>query len=456
MFHKIVGLLAIVFCCETNSLNAQSFTSLGGGMNRSVLKLFSDTINNKLYAGGEFAYAGGVQSHCFAIWDGVSWDSTRNQFPYPPTTQVRAITFFQDKIYVGGILGIFDTIGNQIGYGMAKWDTITKLWEPYYVYGSVASLYSDNNNLYVGGNFSNINNVQSHKIIRYDGISFYSYPPLDTVMSGWAVNAIISYNNELYVGGNFDSHLSSNMKDIAKWDGNQWMPVGNGLSGGFTWVNDFEIYQGLLIVGGAFKVSQGDPGNNVVGWDGSQWIPLGNGVLNGGVKGLAVYNNELWVGGLFSYADGFNIPVSYLAKWDGGQWYNVGLIPNSTVSDLAVLGNDLYISGNFKTMNGDTVNHIIKYNDLTGFSNNLVEINKISIYPNPAKTSIIISMVLNSIPEIVHIEIVDATGKIKYKKVMQSISNNIELSIDILCDGIYHCRVFNEKYNLVQKLVVAK
>lgn len=356
MTLKKIIFVTIIVGLTYYSAGAQNFTSLGTGMNRPILKLFSDTVKNKLYAGGEFATAGGIQSHCFAIWDGVSWDSTRNQFPYPPSTQVRAIEVFQNNIYAGGILGVMDTSGIQIGYGLARWDTTTALWEAFSVYGSVQSLYSDSLNLYIGGNFSNINNVQSHKIIRYDGTTFYSFPPLDTVMSGWAVSAIISYNNELYVGGNFDSQLASNMKDIA--------------------------------------------------------------------------------------------------KWDGSQWYNVGLVPNNVVSDLAVLGNDLFISGGFKIMNGDTVNYIVKYNSITGFGDEVNIIRTLSVYPNPNNGYFTADYLLHPNQSGV-ISIFDSFGKLVYNQMVSPDSFRKQVVLDCnLSNGIYLCKLTTSEESQIVKFVM--
>src|SRR5688572_19566861 len=55
----------------------------------------------------------------------------------------------------------------------------------------------------------------------------------------------------------------------------------------------------MLFVGGYFRVAGDENVSNLAAWDGIQWHAPAGGVFNGTVLALAVYENELVVGGVF-------------------------------------------------------------------------------------------------------------------------------------------------------------
>jgi len=70
--------------------------------------------------------------------------------------------------------------------------------------------------------------------------------------------------------------------------------------------------------------------------------------------------NEIYAGGTFSGS------VSYLARWTGSSWVQVGSGINGPVYALAFKNNDLYIGGSFTLAGGVTVSNVAKYNISTG------------------------------------------------------------------------------------------
>ena len=91
-------------------------------------------------------------------------------------------------------------------------------------------------------------------------------------------------------------------------------------------------------------------------WGASGWEWSGRGLHHDAqptVNALAVFDDgngpALYVGGYFTYAGG--AAASYLAKWDGRRWEEVGRGLNGSVTGLAVFddgnGPALYVSGNF-------------------------------------------------------------------------------------------------------------
>lgn len=91
--------------------------------------------------------------------------------------------------------------------------------------------------------------------------------------------------------------------------------------------------------------------------------PLDN-APDSSVFAMAVYNNELYVGGCFDSVG--DIKSKYIAKWDGKEWTSVGKGLNDGyhgVEALVVYKGDLYASGDFTLINDTTeVEHIAKWN----------------------------------------------------------------------------------------------
>jgi hypothetical protein len=109
---------------------------------------------------------------------------------------------------------------------------------------------------------------------------------------------------------------------------------------------------GDLVAGGQISSTTGPRISNIARWDGSQWLPLGEG-LNDRVEAIALLpNGDLIAGGWFTMAG--NVPASHIARWDGKEWSPLGAGTNGqTVYALAVLPNgELAVGGRFTTAGG--------------------------------------------------------------------------------------------------------
>ena len=80
-----------------------------------MFALYTDTVNNLLYAGGKFTIAGGnVPANYIAVWNGTNWAPVGNGF----NDWVFSITSFNNEIYAGGKFTSAD--GMPCNY-LAKW-----------------------------------------------------------------------------------------------------------------------------------------------------------------------------------------------------------------------------------------------------------------------------------------------------------------------------------------------
>nr|MBP6335115.1 hypothetical protein [Bacteroidia bacterium] len=73
---KIIYALFILIILSGKT-NAQTWNNVGGtlGFNGLVRCLLTDTINNFLYAGGNFTSVDGVTALNVAKWDGSNWSA---------------------------------------------------------------------------------------------------------------------------------------------------------------------------------------------------------------------------------------------------------------------------------------------------------------------------------------------------------------------------------------------
>lgn len=372
----IIVFLIQILCIR--SADAQNFFPLAPGFNGDVRSLFYDSTSNTLYAGGNFWKLAGnmVNMQHISRWNGSTWDSLGAGL----FGVVHSIVKYNGYIYAGGSFAIKDSLGNYITANISYWDGAYWQLHPGGVIANsaVGCLFVNGNDLYVGGVFDSINGMPAQGIARYDGTLWHSYPMLDPVYTA-NVGDIIIFNSELYVGGDFNG--GPGLRDIVKFDGSNWVTVGGGLTGGNSWIHDFEIFQNKLYVGGYFQTAGGDPGNNIAMWDGTTWSQPGNGVMPANVYEMHEFKGELYAGGQINNASG--IPITYIAKWDGVNWYSLGSTFDNGVSSFASHGNELYIGGGFWSIDGDTMHKITRYSPPLGIEEENAAINNVNIFPNP-------------------------------------------------------------------------
>jgi hypothetical protein len=128
------------------------------------------------------------------------------------------------------------------------------------------------------------------------------------------------------------------------------------------WVYGMAVWGTNLYAGGGFTTAGGTPANHVAKWDGNNWTPLGSG-MNDWVYRLAVSGSDLYAGGYFTNAGG--IPANRIAKWDGNHWSALGSGVDNWVFALAASGNDLYVGGPFTMAGGRVCGYLARVYLLT-------------------------------------------------------------------------------------------
>lgn len=183
----------------------------------------------------------------------------------------------------------------------------------------------------------------------FDGVKFDS---LREISGG--VSDLIEFQNKKILAGNFSyvgqwpGYYSTGR--LAAWDSiNDWHTLTPtvGIDGS---VNCMAVYNGELYVGGMFTQVQNTPGTlRIAKWNGTSWSSVGGGFIGQAyVNAMTVYQGELYVGGKLGLPNSTNNNYYSLVKWNGTQWDSVGgKFGPGEISSLCVdsVNDVLYIGG---------------------------------------------------------------------------------------------------------------
>lgn len=361
--------------------------SLGQGVSRSNPEdatWINDIIADEglIYAGGIFEKANNTTVNSLASWNGSDWQGfglidspgvleSPSIIPIPVPGEVKAMVIssavsFGKTLYVGGSFtttrnDFIDQIESnnivQFYLQVGTWDRLAQG-----VNGTVNALAVNSFGLFVGGNFSaatdnNGTQVASTNLIARWSIQNTAWASVGGGIVGSEVNALAVDNSDVYVGGAFSQAGSVVAFNIAKWAGNHWESMGDGLEGT---VYDIVVAGGNVYAAGQFFTQDFENFYLLARWDGSAWSFLGDAISPAGqetnylIRGLslAVNGNQIYLGGRFENMGGGT--VNHVARLNGNTWedltggvHNIGGELLSGVKALAVSGNDVYVGGTF-------------------------------------------------------------------------------------------------------------
>lgn len=365
-----------------------SGVSAGSGCCERIYALAA--LGGALYAGGEFGGAGGKVTPYLAKWEGGQWSAVGGGVD----DIVRGLAA-TDGLLVA--VGDFDEAGGLAVNRIAAWDGAAwgalGLGVARFNIGSLpaapdAVAVDAAGRVFIGGNFNRVGGMPANNIAMWDGSRWHA------LGSGTdePVTALLIHNGALYVGGDFTQAGGIAASHIARYDlaTGTWSALGSGVDGiVYDIVTDGE----LLYVGGNFSAAGGVEARDVAIWDGAKWAALGGGAeffdyyMQDGLPkeamtatyALALDGDLLYIGGYFvrlktgpSLDD--QTPAFHVVAYDrvAQEWYLLGKgtpgVDGSSdwglegVHDLAVIGGELYLAGNFTSAGGVTVNHIARYN----------------------------------------------------------------------------------------------
>ena len=304
--------------------DGQTWHPLGAGIGsnytESVLAM-DIGADGHLYAGGNFAVAGGAVAKRVARWDGSAWHTLGEGLDGLSGPSVTALDARPDgSVYVAGR---FLTAGGTPARHLARWDGAA--WHAVspgsdYALGTLAV--AADGRIYAAG--------QSQ---FYIPAFVMQWTDTAGTLLGSAFDGIVRVvvrgpDGALYAGGSFQMAGDTLAAAVARWDGSRWHPLGAGIGidpdGDGVQALAFGP-DGSLYAGGSFFMPGAPPAvaASVARWDGQAWLPMGSG-LSSRVRALAVTpDGTVYAGGSFDTGGG--APTSTLARWDGTAWRSMGL-----------------------------------------------------------------------------------------------------------------------------------
>lgn len=134
----------------------------------------------------------------------------------------------------------------------------------------------------------------------------------------------------LYIGGAFSEIDDQGANGIIAWDGASWHSLANGLDGV---VNDIFVKDQSVYVVGDFTFIGEDEIINIASWNGQEWEALQTGDMGGNINALAVIDGEVFIGGNFSMVNGE--PADNIARFNTyhDKWYNHALAGQETIEN---------------------------------------------------------------------------------------------------------------------------
>jgi hypothetical protein len=409
-----------------------------------------------LYVGGVFTEVNNQTQWGIANWSGNQWGSLGAGIDNisignrPRSTY--AIVRYGSYMYFGGT---FKQAGNLNTPAFARsdgtnWSSVpgALMTDPN---DEIRDIIVNNNELYICGSFDSIGTTPANCIAKWDGITWeaignnYQFTTSTIQLNLFKVQI---YNGNLYVIGNFLDQAGNTCR-MAKWDGVNWIFFTN-VFPSWTGLNDMEVYNNKLYVSGLFSIPGGK--NGIMSWNDTTWSGVGGGVQvfsnpNPTVIDMCVHNGKLYCVGNFEKIGG--ALANGLATWDGTNWcgYDTDFRNNGQscgATDIAFYNDTMYVGGGFQTADGDTVNYIVKwiggnFVDTCGFiSTGMSEVNQeiisLNVFPNPVSQIAVFEF--HQTPMDGEIAITDQLGR-KIQSVKLNGVQRIEFSVADLANGMY-------------------
>ena len=458
-----------IICCiiilQGLSLRAQyvNWQYVDTILSGSVNAIYYDSTDNSTYLGG-FYYRidtdtiWGIGKYQNGQWyrmgNGINWDRSipfcSSCWPNP----VKDIIKYHDTLYITGEISFS---GNTALNGISWWDGNN--WQPVigntgsngmYGYGEKFEIYNDE--LYIMGSFDTIAGVVAHSIAKYDGTSWQPVHDLPIISQFSNSNHIYDmelYNGELYLGGTF-VNSSTNIYNLIKWDGSNWVFPGFGAYG-IADVSKLFIFQGELYVTGQWSeyYNANNIGHCIAKYNGSSWTAVGEGAFFypnnlGAIRSYAIKNNDLYLGGSFDFCN--SITAYNFIKYDGNFWCSIDTTFQASGCPVVMkfINDTLFVGGPLAANMGFCYCIDENYTDncsadQTGFESQGNNNPLVNIYPNPVENKLIVnSMGSFELGELEY-KIINVQGQLM--KFGNITDENFIIHISDIASGVYFIQI---------------
>lgn len=292
---------------------------------------------------------GSFQSDGVVRWDGSAWQSTN--YPYQSAA---AIVEHQGVLYAGTTEYETELI---YALGSNGWESV----EGSYCKGTgtITSLVSAPDGLYICGRELNLNGAPNANVIRIDANNWKPFPPQPT----YAAMDLGFDAGRLIVGGWLGLADQTRINNVAVWSNDAWSPiqsVGNGING---YPSAGVVHNGRLVISGT-NCGMGSVHHlGVASWDGDHWQ------AEGAIEPTPydpIWLYQLATRGDILYASGsLHLPElsrSYpLMQKTGDAWSPVDMMVFGSATDLITTQSGAVVTGNLRDEATDSFFHVGKW-----------------------------------------------------------------------------------------------
>jgi hypothetical protein len=354
-------------------------TSGSNGANNTVRAV---AVNGSdIFLGGDFtAYKGTSLKYLAKLSTNGTLDGTFNTVT-GPSAALYALATDGTTVYIGGTFSTYKAAAAnriaKLNYSTAALDTtFSPASGANGAANTVNSIALSGGNIYIGGLFLTYRSLTANRVAKLasDGSLDTTYNPNSGANgASGSVNTILSSINGIYLGGNFYSYRNFSLANyIAKLDatGNLDTTFNPQLSAnGFnSTVRAFALSGTNLYVGGDFTTYRGTPANRIAKLDVNGTLDTtfnpasgGNGT-NNPVWAIATYGSDIFIGGDFTSYKGTSL--KYLAKLSSNgaldSTFSTTTGSNSSVYSIVTDGSSVFIGGKFTTYKSASAKYIAK------------------------------------------------------------------------------------------------
>jgi hypothetical protein len=224
--------------------------------------------DGKLFVGGLFSKAGTLEVNGIAYWDGSQWNrmgsentnGVRRLVALENDTvmlsgYVAELIAHHDRIYAGGN---FQFAGDSVSDGIAAWNILTSSWETLdhglkrmdeHSRVTVYSLAAHDTSVYAGGTFQFMaGGAITRNIARWNGSAWTSMGEA----AGYVLDMTTDAAGNLYATGFYPrGEAPGGESGIGIWNGTAWSSL-NGPSGYTSYINNLRFHNNELYAGGTF------------------------------------------------------------------------------------------------------------------------------------------------------------------------------------------------------------
>jgi hypothetical protein len=348
---------------KSTGLPAINFPRINGKVNSSL-----PDGSGGWYIGGQFDHAGDVERYNMVH---IKADgSVDNIWKPQPDGEVTVMVRDDNYLYIGGY---FQNIDEKIRQGIARINLLNGYiddgWNPG-ADNAVMTIQIDESNVYLGGYFRSIGGKVRNYLARTNKID----GGVDSIWNpnaGGYVMKILKEGNDIYVAGNFHFIGGATRNGLAKLNSHNGASEIDWICNADSQANLLAIDNDKLYVGGWFNQIGGyqfrrlarlnlSTGNVDTSWKATTLSIYS-------IRAITVDADYIYIGGQFNRGDlSSRKHILRLSKVNAAVDESFNLEAEWDVESIVINDNKIFVGGWFKSIGGKLRNKIARINNITG------------------------------------------------------------------------------------------